>query len=45
MNSKTVHITDIEVLDELKAQELEKAGAEAVKKAKQSAKRELKKPR
>ena len=35
LNSKTVCITDIEVLDELKVQELEKAEAEAVKKAKQ----------
>ena len=35
LNSKTVCITDIEVLDELKAQELEKAEVEAVKKVKQ----------
>lgn len=35
LNSKTVCITEIEVLDELKAQEVEKAEAEAVKKVKQ----------
>ena len=35
LNSKTVCITDIEALDELKVQELEKTEAEAVKKAKQ----------
>ena len=35
LNSKTVCTTDIEILDELKAQKLEKVEAEAVKKAKQ----------
>ena len=35
LNSKTVCITDIEALDELKVQELEKTEAEAMKKAKQ----------